>query len=180
MRVSFTGHRPDKIADWSHSPEEVERHIRAALASRIERLAVEHSATTFLCGMAPGVDLWAADELLRLRSEGRVGESVRLVLAIPYPDFARSFSRSYRPLYDSVLERADEVVYVCQGYHYGCYSMRNDYLVDNSDLLLAYYEGSEGGTRYTIRRATKQGKRVINIHQSDLFDMIFGEVVGDN
>lgn len=169
MRVSFTGHRPDKIMDFEGSRGEVEVAIRKRVAEEIIRLA-EEGATTFLSGMAPGFDLWAADEVLRLRGEGRIDRTVRVVLAIPYPAFERSFGAEYRPLYNSILESADEVFYTSCGYHHGCYARRNDFLADNADVLLAYYEGTEGGTRYTIRKAEKSGKRVINIHQRRLFE----------
>lgn len=169
MKISFTGHRPDKIADHSGSRGEVEIAIRKRVAEEIVRLSKE-GATTFLSGMAPGFDLWAADEVLRLRGEGRIGEEVRLLLAIPYPNFERSFGVEYRPLYESILEGADEVIYTSCGYHHGCYARRNDFLAENGDVLLAYYEGTEGGTRYTIRKAEKLGKRIINIHQRRLFE----------
>ena len=168
MRVSFTGHRPDKIVGYTAAPLEVEVAIRRALAAEILRLA-EEGADTFLSGMAPGVDLWAADEVLRLRAEGRIGAGVRLVLALPYPNFERSFRAEWRALYGEILERADEVVYVSQGYYHGCYHRRNDYLADNADVMLAYYEGSEGGTRYTLKRAEARGVRVVNLHQRKLF-----------
>lgn len=169
MRVSFTGHRPDKIVGFEGSRGEVEVAIRKRVAEEIVRV-VNEGADTFLSGMAPGFDLWAADEVLRLRGEGRIGADVRLILAIPYPGFERSFGGEYRPLYQSILESADEVVYTSCGYHHGCYARRNDFLADNADVVLAYYEGTEGGTRYTIRKAEKGGKRVINIHQPRLFE----------
>lgn len=169
MIVSFTGHRPEKIAGWGLSSGAVEVAIRKSVAREIVELVGE-GATTFMSGMAPGFDLWAADEVLRLRGEGRIGAGVRLLLAVPYPGFERSFAAEYRPLYESVMTAADEVIYVCPGYHHGCYSRRNDYLAQNADTLLAYYEGSEGGTRYTIRKADKLGKRVINLHHRRLFE----------
>lgn len=170
MRISFTGHRPDKIAGWSLAQGAVEVSLRKLLAQEIRRLANEEGAEEFVSGMAPGIDLWAADEVLRLRSEGAIGSHVRLVLAIPYPAFERSFAATWRPLYNSILAAADEVIYVCHGYHHGCYQQRNDLLAERADTLLAYYEGTEGGTRYTIRRAEKLGKRVINLLQRELFD----------
>lgn len=169
MVVSFTGHRPDKITGWNAHPDRVERTLRTALAAEVERLAVEEGAHTFMSGMAPGVDLWAADEVLRLRQEGRIGGDVRLVLAIPYPNFERSFGVCYRALYESVAARADEVVYVSRGYHHGCFTLRNNFLADRADVVVAYYEGVDGGTRYTIRRAQKSGKRVVNVHLPSLF-----------
>lgn len=170
MRVSFTGHRPDKIAGWSEAQGAVEVALRRALAREILRLVEEEGAEEFVSGMAPGVDLWAADEVLRLRGEGVIPSHVRLLLAIPYPAFERSFGAQWRTLYESIVAGADEVVYVSHGYHHGCYQKRNDYLAERADVLLAYYEGSEGGTRYTIRRAEKLGKRVINLLQRNFFD----------
>ena len=36
--------------------------------------------------------------------------------------------------------------------------LRNNFLVDNSSLLLAYYDGrKKGGTYYTVNRAKKKG-----------------------
>ncbi len=168
MTVSFSGHRPDKIAGYNSSPFEVEMAIRRAFAEEILRLSRE-GAHTFVSGMAPGIDLWAADEVLRLRGEGRIGKDVRLVLAVPYPNFERSFSAEWRPLYDAIVESADDVIYLSHGYYRGCYNRRNDYLVDVADVVVAYYEGSNGGTRYTLRRAEKQGRCVVNLHQRELF-----------
>lgn len=168
MIVSFSGHRPDKITGYKASPHTVEVALRKALSEEILRLCNE-GATTFLSGMAPGVDLWAADEVLRLRGEGQIGGDVRLVLAVPYPNFDRSFAKEWRSLYHFILEAADEVVYLSQGYHHGCYHRRNDYLAEQADVVVAYYEGSEGGTRYTLRKAEKQGKSIVNLHQRQLF-----------
>lgn len=169
MTVSFTGHRPDKIAGCNASRGAVEVAIRKAVAEEIER-AVERGAECFVSGMAPGFDLWAADEVLRLRAEGRIHRGVKLRLAVPYQGFERSFAKEYRPLYESILEAADEVLYISIGYHHGCFARRNDYLVECADSLVAYYEGAEGGTRYTLRRAEQRGLHIVNLAQREFFE----------
>lgn len=168
MIVSFTGHRPDKIAGWAHAPEVVERTIREAVAREIVRQS-EEGAVEFVSGMAPGFDLWAADEVDRLRREGAISPATKLTLAIPYPRFERSFEECYHPLYHHIVEVADEVVFVSEHYHRGCFAMRNDHLVERADTLIAYYEGTEGGTRYTLRKGQRKGCKCINLHQGDLF-----------
>ena len=40
---------------------------------------------------------------------------------------------------------------------------RNDYMLNNSSLLIALYNGSNGGTKYTITKANKLGIRTIII-----------------
>lgn len=169
MRVSFTGHRPDKIADWRKAPERAERAIRESVAAQVVELAGQ-GAEEFLSGMAPGLDLWAADEVLRLRAEGVLGAHTRLTLLVPYPGFERTFETADKSLFVSIVERADEVVFVCPKYQHGCYQLRNAALVERCDVMVAYYEGAEGGTRQTIKMALKSGKSVINLYrEAELF-----------
>lgn len=168
MTVSFTGHRPEKISDWTHNPQAVEQAIRKAVAAEIVRQS-ELGAGEFVSGMAPGFDLWAADEVIRLRNSGTISPDTKLTLAIPYPRFKHSFDTNHHPLYNHVLECADEVVFVSQHYHKQCYAMRNDYLVERADTIVAYYEGTDGGTRYTLRKGRNKGSMCVNLHQGNLF-----------
>lgn len=78
-RCCFTGHRPEKLS----MPED---KIIAALEHAI-RAAIEDGYQTFISGMARGVDLWAAEIVLRLRD---AGEPVRLICASPYAGFERA------------------------------------------------------------------------------------------
>ena len=59
--VCFTGHRPEKLT-------QSEEQVRSALRTGIDR-ALRWKYTTFITGMAQGVDLWAAEEILSLREE---------------------------------------------------------------------------------------------------------------
>lgn len=170
-RVSFTGHRPDKISGWKVWPATIEKSVRAALRRAIVEASGE-GAEVFNSGAAPGVDLWAADEILLLRAEGTISPTTRLRFLLPYPRFADSFDATDRALYDSIvarMEECDEVVAVSEHYHPGCYNLRNDRLADECDLLIAYYEGATGGTRYTLHRARKQGCTVRNLVGRELF-----------
>jgi hypothetical protein len=60
-RACFTGHRPHKL----HQPESV---VIAALEEKI-REAIDDGFVTFISGMAWGVDIWAAEIVLRLKTE---------------------------------------------------------------------------------------------------------------
>lgn len=46
--------------------------------------------------------------------------------------------------------------------------MRNNCLVDRAALLVAWYDGSAGGTQYTVRRALMRGREVWNLHPAAL------------
>ena len=39
---------------------------------------------------------------------------------------------------------------------------RNEFMVDNADMVLAYHDGSEGGTKNCVDYAKSQGTVVVN------------------
>lgn len=116
---------------------------------------------TFLTGMAAGFDLAAGECVVRLRDEL---EGLRLVCVVPFAGHERSLHGSLRGRYDAVLAAADSVIVLAQSYHPRAYHVRNDYLVDNSSFVVAYYDGSDGGTQYTVRKALREGLAVENLY----------------
>ena len=89
---------------------------------------------------------------------------VRLVAAIPFRGQESRFSPADRERFRRVLAAADSVEMLAPAYHRGCYAVRNDFLVDNARVLVAWYDGSPGGTRYTVRRALYRGLEVLDLH----------------
>jgi uncharacterized phage-like protein YoqJ len=62
------------------------------------------------------------------------------------------------------MNQADEVIVLSESYYTRCYLERDEFMVDHSNLLIAYYDGREkGGTYYTVKKATNQGIRVVNL-----------------
>ena len=45
--------------------------------------------------------------------------------------------------------------------------MRNDYLVAHAATLVAWYDGSPGGTHYTVQRALHRGLEFIQLHRPE-------------
>ena len=140
----FTGHRPEKL----NQPEgvviaELERAIRNAVADGF---------TTFISGMARGVDIWAAEIVLRLRSDGT---PIQLICASPYEGFERSWSSEWQQRYLAIMEAADLVRYICPGYSRACFQIRNEWMVDRSSRVIAVFNGERGGTKNTIDYAKR-------------------------
>ena len=148
--VSFTGHR-------TYCGE-----ADAALAETLRQLYAE-GYRVFISGMAVGFDLAAAEAVLALRE---AYPEVRLVCAVPFEGQERRVPAAEKVRYGRVRERADASVVVCGGYRPDCYARRNDYLADRASVLVAWYDGSAGGTRYTVRRALRTGREVRNLHPS--------------
>lgn len=107
--------------------------------------------------MAVGFDLAAAEAVLELR---RIRPEVRLVCVVPFEGQEQYYAAPDRVRYRHVMAEADERFVVCDGYRPDCYRLRNDLLVARASVLVAWYDGSPGGTRYTVRRAERAGLRV--------------------
>lgn len=89
---------------------------------------------------------------------------LRLVAVVPFQGQASRFSAADRERFHRVLAAADRSVTLSPSYHAGCYAVRNNYLVDHASLLVAWYDGSPGGTHYTVRRALRRGLEIVNLH----------------
>lgn len=152
--VAFTGHR-------TYAGEASE-----ALRDAIEGLYAR-GYRTFLDGMAAGFDLAAAEAVLACRP---AMPGLRLVAVSPFAGQEMRFSAADRARFRSVSEAADAVLLLSPVYHAGCYAVRNNYLVDHASLVVAWYDGSPGGTHYTVRRALRRGLEVLNLHTAGSVD----------
>ncbi len=133
--------------------------IREKLRLAIGQL-VEEGFDTFICGMATGFDLMAGEAVCDFIESGA---AVTLVAAIPFPGQADRFAPADRLLYERVLGYAAHTHTLCPSYRKECYHLRNDFLVAGASVLLCFYNGSPGGTRYTVRKALRAGLRIVNI-----------------
>ncbi len=157
---AFTGHRPRKFP-WGYNEADARCvALKKALAGQIAKLA-DADYTDFFSGMAEGTDVWAAMAVLALKKEN---PALRLHCVLPCEGQADGWSASARERYFSILEQADEIVYVRREYSRDCMLERNRYLVDHAACLLAVYNGERrGGTAMTVRYARKLGREVVVI-----------------
>lgn len=151
-RACFTGHRPEKL-------QQTEKAIRKILEREILK-AMDSGIHVFLSGMARGVDIWAAEIVLRLRERGH---DVKLICACPYAGFERGWSTDWQRRYHAVLRKADLIRFVCPEYSPACFRLRNEWMVDHAALVIAVFNGQPGGTKNTIDYAMRTGVAYRNL-----------------
>ncbi|MBR6743250.1 MAG: DUF1273 family protein [Clostridia bacterium] len=157
----FTGYRPEKFPFSLEEDSDKMNIFENKLYNVVFSLPVE-GVFRFYCGMAEGFDIIAAEAVLTLR-EAIKTSSVELIAVIPFKAQAAGFSESWKARYDKIIEAADKVIVLSDKYFSGCYAKRNYYMVDNSNIVLTYFDGKAGGTRSTINYALKKGKKIINV-----------------
>ena len=163
--VAFSGHRTFKMAQADgdlfsaakdYGPDEIAAKVRRMVAG-----LYAEGYTQYLCGMAEGFDLIAGRVLLSMRGEC---PGLEIVAAVPYPGQPGAYGGDDRELYSEILAAAAGVVTLCDRYSADCFYRRNDFLVENSSVLVAFFNGSRGGTEYTVKRALRAGCRIINLY----------------
>ena len=109
---------------------------------------IARGADTFLCGMAIGFDLLAAETVLSLK---RKNPQIKLIACIPCIGQEKYFSKTDQKRYVSAVKKADEQVILSDSYYRGCMQVRDKYMADRGDVMIAYCKKKEGGAAYTVR-----------------------------
>ncbi len=144
IRCAFTGHRPQYLT-------RCEEDVRVDLENAI-MAAIKDGYTTFISGLAYGVDIWAAEIVARMKEHN---PALHLVAAIPFPDFSDGWTEDWKARYNVLLAEAEYVKVMAPTYSKEAYHARNRWLVDHSSRVIAVYNGEPSGTRNTILYARK-------------------------
>ena len=110
--------------------------------------------------MARGVDIWAAEIVLNLRKKNK---DLHSICASPYEGFEARWSQDWQKRYRKIIKKANYVKYVSPEYSPACFQIRNEYMVNHSNLLIAVYNGEAGGTSNTLNYAKKKDIEIIVI-----------------
>ena len=157
--VAGTGHRPDKLGGFNPATDQK--------TLIIARKAIEvMQPSKVISGMALGWDTCLALAALE--------KSIPLIAAVPLRGFDSKWLRESREAYQDILDCADEIVYVdevagygIQGvaagvYHVGKLQKRNEWMVDNCDVIAALWNRTSGGTKNCIDYAIKKRRMYQN------------------
>ena len=129
-----------------------------ALYDKLEELILK-GCDTFYCGMAQGFDLAALKCLVDLKQKYRI----KIEACIPYAGHESRFPYAEKRRFYELLEWCDRKTVLSPVYRDGCFLARNRYMVDKSDVLLAFCQRETGGTAYTVDYAFKNKIPVIFI-----------------
>ena len=158
LKICFTGHRP-KGLPWGYD-EEKECCIlfKNVMFSIIEK-AIINGYTYFISGMALGVDMICAEIVLSLKKKYK---NVVLECAIPCLNKEKQWwPISAQERYKKILHKADIVHYVSkEEYSNSCMNDRNKYMVEQSDVVIAVWNGKPSGTGNTVKMAKQSGKKI--------------------
>ncbi len=157
LKICFTGHRP-KSLPWAYDETKESCVLfKNVMASIIEK-AIVSGYTYFISGMALGIDMICAEIVLELKKKYK---NVMLECAIPCLSQEKKWSLLEQKRYKKIIRKADVVHYVSKKeYTDTCMNERNNYMVNECDVVIAVWNGNPSGTANTIKMAKNAGKKV--------------------
>jgi len=153
---SFTGYRFKKLYEAFGGQSDI-TGLKNKLNAEIDDL-ISRDFSVFQCGMALGSDMLFAEAALEFKKKY---PRVKFNAIIPCTGQEKSWNQKQREKYHYLLENASEIKFLSNSAYFdGCMQIRNRYLVETCDLLLAVYDGKRGGTMQTVEYAKKNNKKI--------------------
>jgi uncharacterized phage-like protein YoqJ len=175
ITVGATGHRSDKMGGWKDSLGGYDNkhplvvQLRTALLEVLEELIVNQGKTRFISGGALGFDtmfFWAVNHLKQKYPH------IENVLAVPFMKQYIRWKPQQRYWYHEMVKKADTFFDVARQEDYNTrehekgknpiplddfshekMDKRNHFMVDQSGVMVAFFDGSKGGTGNCVRYA---------------------------
>lgn len=157
---SFTGHRSQKLPWRFNENDKRCLAMKTILKNHIEE-AIKNGYDTFLSGMALGFDMICTEIVLSFKQKYK---DVKMIGVLPCKNQDAKWPESQKARYKKLLNQLDYIK--CDNDYYvgpQCMIDRNHFMIDNSSLLIALFNGLLGGTKSTIDHAKSKGKRIIII-----------------
>ena len=158
LNISVTGHRPPKLGGYT--PCEKHRAIRRHMRDTLQELQRKHDKLTLYSGGANGIDQFWME----------VGHHLEIpvVAILPFPCFSRLWPKSGQDHLKNLLDKCIDVRYTHvedditdKASAVQAMMDRDLDLVNACDLLVAYWNGTKGGTAHTVGFAYKIQKPVM-------------------
>jgi uncharacterized phage-like protein YoqJ len=170
-RINFPGHRPDKLYgyEWDTNGNVL---LMQKLEAVIKTVIDKYGKCEFICGGAIGIDQMAAEICIKLKAT----HDIRVKLALPFAEQyilwkQRDIDRWKRHMFeaDSVVFTDTLSMYKTKNvpmgkYHAAKMHRRNEFMVDESSLTIAVWDGTPGGTDNCVRYAVTHDVHVIVLH----------------
>lgn len=149
MIVAATGHRPEKLFPELPREAAYSDEARTDLVDFAFKIIRDRRQGDLLMisGMALGWDQAVAEASLKL--------GIPFIAAVPFVGQEKLWSGRQQTHYRWLLERALRVEIICPHSLTVAYGIRNQWMIDKANAVLALYDGTEGGTRHAVEYATE-------------------------
>jgi len=160
---SLTGHRPQKLP-WGFNEKDKRCKKFKKILEKVFIDIIKNGYSCILIGMALGFDMICAEIVIKLKKKYK---ELKLIAVLPCKNQSDRWTEEDKIRYNKILEKVDSIYCLYEKYNYKCMQERNEFMVNNSNLLLGCFNGEKGGTLNTINYAKRKNKEIIIINPND-------------
>lgn len=154
FRLAVTGHRPEKLA--FNGLRAYSKEMDTLLYYFAKDHLTKQNPDIVISGMALGWDIAMADAAIAL--------DIPVAAAVPFEGQEKKWPTSSQKRYHAILKKCQVVQIVSPGdYSAVKMDLRNQWMVNHCDRLLALHDGSFGGTNNCVRFAGHKGIQIVNV-----------------
>ena len=149
MILGFTGHRPASL------PGNYSDRTNRALLSTADFILAQYKPTKVISGMALGWDTAVA--------ECAVNRGISLIAAVPFESQPSRWLKFSQDRYQRLLNQAERIEIISAGdYSPEAMQLRNQWIVNYSDRLIALWHQGKGGTKNCVDYALTINRLTFN------------------
>lgn len=164
--VLLLGHRPSRFKFKYSEDYALCKKIKANMLEVFRKLHDEKEVRRFYVGGALGVDMWAAEQILRLKEQPGY-EDIELVVALPFVGHDAKWDQRSKRRMEFILQHCSRKEIIGNEDCRESYIKRNCYMVDQANYLVAVYDdvrNLRSGTMQCVRYARENDVPVVLIH----------------
>lgn len=160
-KCGITGHRPKKLIfgynEKDHRCVKLKQELRRIIVDLIET----ENVNQFYSGMALGIDQYFAEIIINLK---KIYPHIKLIAVLPCKEQDKLWNIRAKRRYQTILDNCDQIIYVNEKYSNDCMLIRDQFLVENIDIIIGVCNDRFSGTGYTLEYADSLGKEIIQCY----------------
>lgn len=164
---AITGHRPSRFKWRYNESDNGYKRLKRRLKEQFIQL-YEKGVRRFYIGGALGTDFWSGEILAELKGQPEYSD-IELVLVLPFDGHDRDWDPKSRRRLAVLRQHSTEVIVTGdpEDPPVSNYRLRNQYMVDHANCLLAVYDNDRdfrSGTMQTVNYARRKQLPITLIH----------------
>ncbi len=167
---AVTGYRPSRFPFKGNEDDIRCKKLKEEIKKEVKYL-YEQGVHTFWLGGAEGVDMWAGEILIQLKSY-KAYNDIKIMLAIPFEGYNKNWKDTSIKRLENIKKNSEEIIIVGSNKEpkEEQYRKRNKYMTDKADCLLTVFDKEKiivrSGTNMTFQFALKKGISIFVVDSS--------------
>ncbi|SDZ58570.1 Uncharacterized SPBc2 prophage-derived protein YoqJ [Evansella caseinilytica] len=150
--IAVTGYKPHELGIF-HEKHEQLPYLKYAIKKKLQHLIENADVRWVITSGQPGVELWAAEAALQLKS---IYPGLKVATLAPFYNQEEFWSDPIKELYLYIWENSDYTDYITKRKYENPSQLRlkNQFIIDKTDALLVLFdEYTEGSPKYYLNYA---------------------------